>query len=181
MAEDWLAALLMAIALIAMSPVFFAIANSFNQQTCQPYINQIQQDNLTIAGLQNQSNQLASDLNKSRAEYNKLINENITKKDIEDIKQDLNLSFSNIQILDQKFDSIIQNFNTAYNSVSYNLTLSFVVNVTLGLLILGDLISVAFLNIDYKKKAIELVKNKLRRKKDKQSNTPISAEHHQTN
>jgi hypothetical protein len=150
---------------IAMIPVSVMVSNMFTEQKCAPYVSTIDQQKSTIIGLNDTNSQLSGSLGQCKNEYNRLITENITKKDIEDIKQDWNLTKTEITVLNQKFDSINTNFISVYNNLYVYFKVSIVINVFLIFFLVGDLISVTFFNFDIKKKIIEWIVSKFKRKK----------------
>jgi uncharacterized membrane protein YhiD involved in acid resistance len=95
MAEDPLKLIIGAVVsiliIVALIPVFISLSNMFTKQQCEPYINQISQKDAEITSLRDQLNQTNDNLQICRNEYNRLITENITKKDIEEIKQISNI------------------------------------------------------------------------------------------
>jgi len=142
-----------------------ALLTTLTEQKCQPYINQIQQKDAEIRSLNEQLNQTKTNLQQCKDEYNRLITENITKKDIEEIKQDFNLTQTQINLLNQKFDIVNNNFVTVYNQLFLYFSIAIIVNVFLIIFIIGDLISVAVFNLDIKKKAIMWLISKFKRNK----------------
>jgi len=75
--------------IIALISVSISLSNMLTEQKCQPYINQIQQKDAEIRSLNEQLNQTKTNLQQCKDEYNRLITENITKKDIEEIKENI--------------------------------------------------------------------------------------------
>ena len=157
------------ISLLILIPIFlsiaFAVSNMFTEQKCAPYISTIDQQKTTIKRLNETKNKLTNDLQQCRDEYDRLIRENITKRDIEEIKSELNITKSDVNILSQKFETVNNNFVAVYNNLYFYFSVAVILNVFFIFLIIGDLISVAFLKIDIKRKLIDLLVSKFKKKR----------------
>jgi hypothetical protein len=97
---------------------------------CKSYINTISQKEGEISGLKQQLNETNRQLTSCTNEYQRLITENVTKKDVDDLKGYYNLTLIQMNTLNQKFDQISNNYNTLqityttiYLSVAINLVL----------------------------------------------------------
>ena len=140
------------------------VSGMLTEQKCAPYISTIDQQKITITGLNNTITELDTNLNQCKNEYNRLITENITKKDIEDIKNEMDLTQTEINVLNQKFESINNNFINNYNTLYFYYNVSIVINIFLIVFLIGDLISVAIFKFDMKKKIIQWFASKLKLK-----------------
>lgn len=154
--------------LILFIPIIGILADSLNQQKCEQYINQVSQKDAEINGLKKQLNTLESNLNICRTEYEYLLEENITKADIEEIKQDLHTTHVNMENLNQQFDVISNKYVTIYNNLFFYYQISFILNlafvVALPSLFAFDFVAVNIFNFDLRKKIFNLlvrIKNKL--------------------
>jgi septal ring factor EnvC (AmiA/AmiB activator) len=152
------------ISVIVVILIIVVLLQMLTEQQCKPYISQIQQKDAEITSLKKQLNQTETNLQQCRYEYNRLITENITKKDIEDIKQDFNLTRTQIKLLNQKFDVVNNNFVTVYHQLFFYFSISIILNIFLVIFIIGDVISATIFNLDIKKNAIEWILNKFKRK-----------------
>ena len=126
--------------------IIFAIVDILNQQACQPYIQQIQQKEAQIKALNKQIEVLNEKLANLSAEYERLRTENITKADIEEIKQQLNITQLQINYLDQQFQIVNENFIRTYNVYYKTYVLSIALNIALAGYITLDLISATLFN-----------------------------------
>jgi len=133
--------LMLSILLIIVS----AVSAMLSSTQCQQYIQQIDRLKSDIGSGQAQFQQCSNTLNNCNSEYERLIAENITKKDIEDLKYSYDLIYQqNIQ-LNQKFETINNRFITAYNQLNTNYSISVVINFAL---VLGFGLYVSFAIID---------------------------------
>jgi malonyl CoA-acyl carrier protein transacylase len=148
-------------------PLVLHILSQFSdmlrQQQCQAYIQTIQQKDIEISGLKTQLNQANEALEELNQKYQQLIRENITKKDIEEIKILFNNTQSQINLLDQKFNIVNNNFISVYNQIFLFLGMSVILNIIFVFFILGDIISVAVLNVDIKKRIIDWIIKKIKK------------------
>ncbi len=151
--------------ILAMIPVFTSLSKIATDSQCAPYITQVGQKDSEISGLKQQNSQLDQNVQQCRAEYTRLITENVTKKDIEDLKQEINISRYDVAILNQKFDTVNNNYVAIYNKLYFNYQVVFIVNIFLIFIIIGDLISASVFNFDIKKNVIDWIVKKLKRKK----------------
>ncbi len=105
------------------------LLNMFSSIQCTQYISQIDQLKSDVAGGQAQVKQCSSELNNCSNEYQRLITENITKKDIEDLKYNYQTIYQQNILLNQKFENISNRFITAYNTLNTYYSISLVVNI----------------------------------------------------
>ena len=165
--ESIIGAFLTLIIILMLLPVLLSIVNvtseSQREQIIKPYVQTIQQKDAEIAALKQQINQLNKALEEANKKYEKLVKENITKKDIEEIKTYYNITQTQINLLNQKFDIVNQNFITVYNQLFYLFSVSVAINLFLVLFIVGDLISVTFFKVDIKKRFVEWIASKVRK------------------
>jgi hypothetical protein len=105
------------------------IMHQLSELQCQPYKDTISRQEIEIQGLKSQLNEAYNQLNQCRENYDKLIKENITKKDIEEIKGFYNTTKIEINTLNQKFETINNSFVNVYNILIRNYIISLVINV----------------------------------------------------
>lgn len=127
-------------------PVFAYLNNVLTKQACQPYIQQIQQKEAQIKALNKQIEVLNEKLANLSAEYERLRTENITKADIEEIKQQINITQLQINYLDQQFQIVNENFIRAYNVYYKTYVVSIIFNIVLVGYITLDFISATLFN-----------------------------------
>lgn len=151
--------------LLVFLQVFSGITNMWGEDKCKPYMSEIKQKDTEISGLEKENFQLSDSLHQCRNEYDRLITENVTKKDIENIRQDFNITNTKIEVLEQKFETVKNSFVSVYNNLYIYFSVSIIINVFLVFLIIGDLISFAVFNFDIKKKLIEWLVSKIKRNK----------------
>lgn len=157
-------AFVLTLILILLIPFLSQFSEIFRQQQCQPYIQTISQKDVEISNLKDQLDQTNKALSDLSQKYERLIKENITKKDIEEIKLLFNNTQSQINLLNQKYDIVNNNFISVYNQLFLFFSLSIVLNIFLIFFIIGDLISVTVFKVDLKKKFIDWLISKIRRK-----------------
>lgn len=148
-------------------PLLSSISNTLNEQQAQPYIQTIQQKEAEISSLKNQLAQTNTSLGQLNNTYEKLIRENITKNDFQEMKYSLNNTQAQINLLNQKFEIVNSNFVSVYNQTFLYFSLSIVINIFFVLFILGDIISVSVFEIDIKKKVIEWIIKKIKKNNKK--------------
>ncbi len=96
-------------------PLLSMTSDNIREQQVQPYKQIIQQKDAEISSMKDQLSQTNKDLEQLNQTYEKLVRENITKKDIEEIKYSFNNTQSEINLLNQKFDIVNTNFISVYN------------------------------------------------------------------
>lgn len=139
------------------------VLSQLGDQQCQSYKDTISQKEVEIGGLKSQINQTNELLQQCKNEYDKLINENITKKDVEDIKGYFNLTQLQINTITQKFEEINQNYNNFYSIVLNKYRWSITFNFFIGITLLGvEIFSFAFLKSEFIMFIIESIKKKRR-------------------
>ncbi len=140
MADD-LAKIISGIFAIIILVVFLgAMGNLFSQlgdQKCQPYKDIISQRDTEIQGLNAQLTETEKQLTKCKTDYETLIKENITKKDIEEIKGYYNITQTQINYLNQRFDQTNENYFNFYQILLNNYRLSLTINIAIGITLLG--------------------------------------------
>lgn len=151
------------IAIIAIILVSFisSVSESLTENKCEPYIKQINDCNLDKNKLNYVIAEKNANLLNCQSDYNKLITENITKKDFEEIKSDYNIIRYEINTLNQKIDSGDHYQIKIYNSIINKYNISFALNITFAL----ELLSL-FL---FKQEIILFLINKLKRKKKEEN------------
>lgn len=152
------------------------ISELFTGDKCATYKSQIEQANVEISGLRQLNQNITSNLQQCVTEYNRLITENVTKKDIEDIKQTLSITENHLTVLNQKFDLIQNNYVAMYSSLQYNYNISLAFNLVLTFLsfsLLSELFGFSLFGLNIKAR-IEKYKAK-HKPKDKEHK---EKEHH---
>ena len=120
------------------------ILSQLGEQQCQGYKDTISQKDIEIGSLNNQINQTNNQLQQCNGEYDRLITENITKKDVEDIKGYFNLTQIQINTINQNF--------------------------FIGISLLGiEIFSLAFLKSEF----VMFVIESIRRKRRKNEHSPL--------
>ena len=156
--KEILGAIMAIILFVALLPVLFQMANL-------PYNQQLQQKEAEIKALKQEISLLNQQLEAYKKKYEQLRNETITKEDIEEIKQYFNTTQTQINLLNQKFDIVNNNFVTAYNTYFFTFTLSIFFNFVLAAYIALDLINLAFFNASLSMRIVNRLKVVLRRNK----------------
>ncbi|WP_423792056.1 hypothetical protein ACPB8Q_04855 [Methanocaldococcus indicus] len=150
---------------IIILPIIIILLSSLSQilisTKSQPYIQQIEQKDAEISALKQQISQLQQQLQEYKQKYEKLRRENITKADIEEIKQYCNITQNQINLLNQKFDIVNNNFITAYNTYLFYFKISFILNIALTFYLLADLISAIIFDISINMIIINKLKSKI--------------------
>ncbi|HVY01173.1 MAG TPA: hypothetical protein VHA12_00195 [Candidatus Nanoarchaeia archaeon] len=154
---------------IVMVGAFSIMAATLSETQCRPYMDTISQKDITISTLNASLNQTTSMLIQCNNNYNRLVNENITKQDFVEIKGYYNLTQIQITSLDQKFEQIVNNYNKIYNKITNRYTISIGLNIAFGIEILSFLF--------FKGEIILLIINLIRGKKEKEQK-PEHTEHH---
>ena len=127
---------------LAILAIYFLTAMSGLQ--CQSYKDTIAGKDNEIAQLKLQLNTSSQNIYECNNRYDQLIKENITKKDIEDIKNYYNQTQLEINYLNQRFDTVNNNFVRTYNTFFTQYKFSIAIN----LFFLVDLISFAFFKLE---------------------------------
>jgi len=130
---------------------------------CKDYQNQITQLNGQIAGLNSQLAETNSQLQTCSAEYNNLVEQNITKKDFEDIKGYFNITQIQINTINSRLDQINQNYYSTQNLLVNQYNFSVALNFVLAL----EFLSFTFLKNEFAVVAIEWVNKKKKARKKK--------------
>ncbi len=154
-------------------PVMAYLSNVLTGQACQPYIQQIQQKDAQIKALNEQIAFLNEKLANLSAEYERLRNENITKADIEDIKQQINVTQLQVKFLEQQFQIVNQNFVHAYNTYYRTYVLSIFINVFLVGYLALDFISATLFDTSIQviiAKRVKLILGRLHKKRFRKNN-----------
>lgn len=158
------------IILITFLGSMIAISSQFGEERCQPYKDTISQKDRDIATSNVALNQTGDLLNQCRAGYERLIKENITKKDIEEIKGYYNLTQIQINSLNQKFDVVNQNYFNFYKVLLNNYRLSLTFNFAVGFTLLGfEVLSLVFLKSELVLFAIRAAIKHRAKKKEEQN------------
>jgi len=168
-------------ALILLIAVVIPIMSVLNANTCQSYMQTIQQKDAEISTINTQLTQTQTQLDNLNKNYQRLISENITKKDIEDIKFDYNDTRAQIYLLNQKFDIVSTSFSNVYNQFFFMFSISVVFNFFLVFLIVGDILAFSFLEIDIKKQVVGWIMEKVFKKNIKQKITQKKKEENSEN
>ena len=142
--EDLMKAL---IVLVIFVPVILHIAaqtsNFITELQIQPYKEELQQKEVEIQTLKQQIAQLNQQLKEYQEKYAELKNETITKEDIMLLKQYINSTQTQVNLLNQKLEIVNNHFITAYNTYLYVFKFSIVLNVVLAAYVALDLINLA--------------------------------------
>ena len=143
--------------------VLTSLTSVFNEQQCKPIQDQLNIKDTQIMGLNAQLNETTSQLLSCKSEYSVLINENITKKDFEEIKNYYNLTQIQINSLSQEFKQFTENHLTIQNNVynKYNISLTF--NIVFAVEIFSFLI--------WKNEFVLLVYNLIFKRRKKENDT----------
>lgn len=136
--------------------------NSLNEAQCQPYKDTIAKRDIDISGLNQTIVETNNLLDQCRNEYNRLITENISKRDIEEIKGYYNLTQIQIGSLEQKFETVSNNYNTIYMVILNQYQISFVINLFFVL----DLFSIAVFKNEIIFFALRKVKKRIKKPKN---------------
>ena len=153
--------------LIIIVPILISLVvvvfNSIQQTTCQQYIQTIDQKNKDIDALNGQLNTTQSELNEWKQKYQALLAENITKQDIREIEYSLNTTQNQVNLINEKIDTVNNQFITVYNNLFFYFSISIVFNLFLIFFVLGDLVSIAFFNVDVKTKVIKWIARRVKK------------------
>ncbi len=136
-------------AILGLVSVFFSVLlviflfsytnDTLIKDKCQPYQQQIDQNQITITSLNLTVNQTNKLLQECKDNYLELIKQNITKKDIEEIKGYYNITQIQIGELNQKFEQINTNYLKIYNTIINKYDISFALNIVFSIEILSFL------------------------------------------
>ncbi|MEM3556077.1 MAG: hypothetical protein QXF56_05140 [Candidatus Micrarchaeia archaeon] len=163
---DYIEAIICIIVLLISMSILSAIINSLSNLSCEqqikPYLLAIQQKDAEIADLENRLNQAETKLQNLSLDYDRLIKENITKKDVEDIKNSFNITQMEINYINQKIDLVNNKFISVYNQLILFFNISLFLNIFLTLAIFGDFLAVNIFKFDIKKKIFELMYSKIK-------------------
>ncbi|MBN2251167.1 MAG: hypothetical protein JW724_03735 [Candidatus Altiarchaeota archaeon] len=146
------------IALVVISVVSF-ISSALSDLNCGSYKVDLQKRDVEIAGLREEIASLKNELNQSEEQYNRLISENITKQDFEFVRQDINSTKAQINILGRKFDYVTNSYATYFQTVNNYLMFSFAINlffVGLFVALWKDIVSIKIFNVDLKEKLVKV-------------------------
>jgi hypothetical protein len=150
--------------LIVASVVF----SQLGEQQCQPYKDTINQKNSEIDMWKGQLNETSRLLGQCKNDYEALIKENITKKDIEEIKGYYNLTQIQINNLNQKFEETNNNYFNFYKILLKNYQLSLTINIAIGITLLSiEISSFIFLKNEF---IMFVVQSIIKHKKRKEEN-----------
>jgi len=161
--EDPIQSLYAIISVIIVLAVAGAAFGALNDLASQPYKDTIKQKDINIEGLNTQLNVTNNLLVICKEEYSRLITENITKKDIEEIKGYYNLTQIQINNLDQKFETASTNYYNIYNVILNQYQISLAINLFFVL----DLFSFAIFKNEIIFFALGKAKKKIRKLKEK--------------
>ena len=124
--------------------------SNLGEQQCQPYKDTIAQKDADIINLNQRLNETENLLEQCRGDYNKLINENITNQDIEEIKGYYNLTQIQINNLNQKFQETNNNYFSFYKILLKNYRLSLTFNIAIAFSLLSiEVLSLIFLKSEF--------------------------------
>lgn len=173
MADD-LAGIISGIFAVVILVIFLgAMGTMFAQlgdQKCQPYKDTISQRDTEIQGLKTQLTETGNQLSQCKTDYETLIKENITKKDIEEIKGYYNVTQIQISNLNQRFDQTNENYFNFYQVLLNNYRLSLTINIALGITLLGvEILSFFFLKSELVMFVIQSALKHRRKKKEEQN------------
>lgn len=135
---------------------------TLSEQQCQPYKDTISQKETIIGGLNSTLQETANQLAQCNANYNQLVNYNITKQDFTEIKGYYNITQIAINNINQKFDQISENYISIYKTVinRYNISLS--LNIVFGI----EILSFAFLKSELIMYALTWIRKKRGKEKE---------------
>jgi septal ring factor EnvC (AmiA/AmiB activator) len=140
---------------------------AMGEQKCQPYKDEIIQKDTEITGLNAQNEELRKQLRQCQESYEKLVEENITKKDIEEIKGYYNITQYQISNLNQRIEQQNTNYVNFYNVLLNNYRLSLTINLAIGFTLLGiEILSFVFLKSEFVMFVVNAILKYRRRKKD---------------
>ncbi len=138
------------IALLIFLPVFAAIIQMATDTQCQNYKQILQQKDAEISGLNEEIEKWKNSYNELNNNYQKLITENITKQDIEDIKTQAAVTQGQISNVEQRIEILNQSYTTNYTKIQNSYYISIIFSVGLAFFLTIDLLSVAFFKLDIK-------------------------------
>ena len=142
----------------------------FGEQKCQPYKDTISQKDGEIQGLKTQFGETGNQLSQCKNDYETLIKENITKKDIEEIKGYYNITQVQINNLKQKIDQTNENYFNFYQILLNNYRLSLTINIAVGITLLGiEILSFFFIKSELVMFVIQSAIKHRRKKKEEQN------------
>lgn len=160
--EQIVGVIIVAPILIALLGVLFA---SLNDMNCQSYKTQIQERDNTITNLNGNINTLNVTATFYKNQYDNLTTTNITKKDFQDLKEQITILNTQIVNVQNQVNQVnqniisIQNIKTVYRN--------FIFSVTINIIFLGFLLfDFAIFNFEISKKIIELIIQKLHKLKE---------------
>ena len=159
--------------LIIFGTLMFNVISQLGEQQCQGYKDTISQKDIEINGLKTQIEQTNNQIQQCRSEYDRLITENITKRDVEDIKGYFNVTQIQMNTINQKFEETNQNYNHFYSIVLNRYRWSITCNFFIGITLLGiEIFSFAILKSEFIMFVIESIK-KRRRKSEHNTLPPL--------
>lgn len=117
--------------------ILSTLSNVITEDKCRPYQEQISQKDIQIGGLNTQINEVNSQLQQCRGDYQNLIEQNITKKDFEEVKGYFNVTQIQINNLNSRFDQLSENYYSVQNVVINKYNVSIALNFVFALEILS--------------------------------------------
>ncbi|NCP72084.1 hypothetical protein GW835_01680 [archaeon] len=139
-------------------PIIQGLFGLLSEDKCKPIVDKLNNCELNKITLNNNIIQISSQLKNCQSDYNKLITENITKKDFEEIKNDYNIIQYQITNLNQKFENIENSQISIYKTIINNFKLSVVLNIAFGI----ELLSIIF----FKQELLLALIRKFKKKND---------------
>lgn len=138
-------------------------SNIIAESQIQPYKEELQQKEVEIQTLKQQITQLNRQLKEYQEKYAELKNETITKEDIMLLKQYINSTQTQVNLLNQKLEIVNNHFITAYNTYFYISKFLIVLNVVLAAYVALDLINLALFNTSINMRIINRLRIVFRR------------------
>lgn len=157
-AEDWIQIVVYIASVPLLIAILYAVTAPLNQAQCKPYQDKISTLEGDIGQCNSKLSNTESRLNDSEERYNRLLRENITKKDIEDLKWFLNETRTEVYFLKQDFKTLNSNVNKNYHILYSDYRKTLTITITLFSFTLIDIMFSIF-NVDIKRKIINKIIN----------------------
>lgn len=135
--------------LYVMLNVIPPLADQIGEHDHPEYESTIESQEQTISELRDRIDTLEAQRDNLSARYERLVRENVTKKDVDDIEKELNRTATEIRIMNQRFETINQDFISSYQKTVTQYQLMFGLSLFSISFIFLDIISGAFLGRSY--------------------------------
>jgi hypothetical protein len=134
---------------------FSTISSIYTEEKCRPYKEQLSVRDAEITRLNQLLNETNSQLLKCRGDYQYLVEQNVTKKDIDEVKGYFNITQIQISNLNQKFEQITN--STTYMENNY--VSVFNINLALNIVLAFEFLSFVIL----KNELVVAIHNRLKK------------------